>query len=93
MCLRQWLRLCPVHPHRSRIPSAPDAGQPIDNGFKSMSRLPPKTGLSEATSKDLKKRDFNFVGPTIVYAFMQAVGMINDHTVDGFRCQDLIAKN
>jgi DNA-3-methyladenine glycosylase I len=60
-------------------------GKPIQNQWKSMSELPAKTELSEMVSKDLKERGFNFVGPTIIYAFMQAVGMVNDHTVDCFR--------
>ena len=54
-----------------------------------MSELPAKTELSEAISKDLKKRGFSFVGPTIIYAFMQAVGMVNDHTIDCFRYQEV----
>ncbi|MCK5299101.1 MAG: DNA-3-methyladenine glycosylase I, partial [Candidatus Heimdallarchaeota archaeon] len=45
--------------------------------------------LSEKISKDLKKRGFRFVGPTIVYAFMQAVGMVNDHTIDCYRYKEL----
>jgi DNA-3-methyladenine glycosylase I len=53
--------------------------------FDAMSELPAKTELSEEISKDLKRRGFSFVGPTITYAFMQAVGMVNDHTVDCFR--------
>ena len=64
-------------------------GKPLDNGRLTMSDLPAKTELSETISKDLKKRGFNFVGPTIVYAFMQAVGMINDHTVDCFRYREI----
>ncbi|MCB0235023.1 MAG: DNA-3-methyladenine glycosylase I, partial [Anaerolineae bacterium] len=47
--------------------------------------IPAKTDESRAMSKDLKRRGFTFVGPTICYAFMQAVGMVNDHTVDCFR--------
>ena len=50
-----------------------------------MSELPASTELSDQISKDLKKRGFNFVGSTICYAFMQAVGMVNDHTTDCFR--------
>ena len=65
-------------------------GKPIDNGFKAMSELPAKTDLSEEISKDLKNRGLNFVGPTIVYAFMQAVGMVNDDTVDCFRYHELM---
>jgi DNA-3-methyladenine glycosylase I len=56
-------------------------GAPIRNSFRSMSEVPAKTPLAEAMSKDLQKRGFRFVGPTIVYAFMQAVGMVNDHLV------------
>ena len=67
-------------------------GQPIQNEWKSMAELPAKTELSEKMSKDLKKRGFNFVGPTICYAFMQAIGMVNDHTTDCFR-YDEIKKN
>lgn len=60
-------------------------GKPIQNSWTSIGELPAKTPESEAMSKALKKRGFNFVGPTIVYAFMQAVGMVNDHVVDCFR--------
>ena len=61
--------------------------KPIKNKFKTPSDLPASTEISEKLSKDLKKRGFNFVGPTICYALMQAVGMVNDHTVDCFRYQ------
>lgn len=60
-------------------------GKPIKNKFKSIKDIPSKTKESEAISKDLKKRGFRFIGPTICYAFMQATGMVNDHTVDCFR--------
>jgi DNA-3-methyladenine glycosylase I len=60
-------------------------GRPIHNAWQAISELPAKTELSETISRDLKKRGFSFVGPTIVYAFMQAVGIVNDHTVDCFR--------
>lgn len=56
-------------------------GQPIVNRFKRMDQVPALTPLSEKISKDLKKRGFRFVGPTIVYAHMQATGMVNDHLV------------
>jgi DNA-3-methyladenine glycosylase I len=56
-------------------------GAPLQTNFKSMSEVPPFTDLSTVISKDLKKRGFNFCGPTIVYAFMEAVGMANDHIV------------
>ena len=59
------------------------------NSWKSTAELPAKTEISERLSKDLKKRGFNFVGPTICYALMQAVGMVNDHTVDCFRYKDI----
>lgn len=59
--------------------------KPIKNSFKSLSELPANTKLSDQISKDLKNRGFKFVGSTIIYAFMQAVGMVNDHTVDCFR--------
>lgn len=58
--------------------------KPIINNFKKLSDLPASTIISENMSKDLRTRGFNFVGPTICYAFMQAVGMVNDHTVDCF---------
>jgi len=64
-------------------------GIPIQNQWKTMAEVPAKTTLSERMSKDLKKRGFNFVGPTICYAFMQAVGMVNDHTTDCFRRKEL----
>ncbi|MCU1270427.1 MAG: DNA-3-methyladenine glycosylase [Acidobacteriaceae bacterium] len=60
-------------------------GKPRRNGWKSLSQLPSQTAESDAMSKDLKKRGFTFVGSTICYAFMQAVGMVNDHMVTCFR--------
>lgn len=63
--------------------------KPIDNRFKELSELPSKTEQSERMSKDLKKRGFKFVGPTICYAFMQAVGMVNDHVIDCFRYDEI----
>lgn len=60
-------------------------GRPRTNAFRSLSELPAQTATSQALSKELKRRGFRFVGPTIMYAFMQAVGMVNDHTVDCFR--------
>jgi DNA-3-methyladenine glycosylase I len=61
------------------------AGKPIVNTRQTMKEVPAQTPLSEAISKDLRKRGFNFVGSTICYAFMQAVGMVNDHLVSCFR--------
>src|SRR5437773_1121578 len=60
-------------------------GKPIQNRRRSMKEVPGRTPESDAMSKDLLKRGFKFVGSTICYAFMQAVGMVNDHTVDCFR--------
>ena len=60
-------------------------GEPIVNRWRTLSELPAETELSKAISKDLKRRGFRFVGPTGIYAFMQTVGMVDDHTVDCFR--------
>jgi DNA-3-methyladenine glycosylase I len=60
-------------------------GKPLINEFNSLSELPARTTQSDTLSKDLQKRGFKFVGSTICYAFMQAVGMVNDHLVDCFR--------
>jgi len=64
-------------------------GEPIINSWKVMSEIPAKTPESEAMNKELKQRGFNFVGPTICYAFMQSIGMVNDHVVDCFRYAEL----
>lgn len=64
-------------------------GKPIQNAWRVLSEAPTHTKESDAMSKDLKKRGFNFVGSTICYAFMQAVGMVNDHTTDCFRYRQL----
>jgi len=64
-------------------------GKPIQNSWKTMSDIPIKTELSDTISKDLKKRGLNFVGSTIMYAFMQAIGMVNDHTTDCFRYEKI----
>ena len=60
-------------------------GKPLQTNLRSMADVPTKTALAEKISKDLKQRGFKFVGPTIVYAFMQACGLINDHMVDCHR--------
>ncbi len=62
-------------------------GKPIKNKFKKLSEIPTSTVTSEKISKDLKNRGFSFVGPTICYALMQAIGMVNDHTTECFRYQ------
>ncbi len=64
-------------------------GQPINNRFASLNEVPASTPVSDAMSKALKKAGFSFVGSTICYAFMQAVGMVNDHTTDCFRHLEL----
>jgi len=64
-------------------------GTPVQNRWKNVSQIPAATDVSEAMSRDLKQRGFSFVGPTICYAFMQAVGMVNDHTVDCFRYEQI----
>ena len=64
-------------------------GKPIKNYFKTMKEVPATTDLSDAISKDLKKRGFKFVGSTVIYAHMQATGMVNDHTTDCFRYKEV----
>jgi len=63
--------------------------QPIKNKVKTMKDLPSRTEISDAISKDLKTRGMNFVGSTIIYAFMQACGMVNDHKMTCFRYQEI----
>ncbi len=64
-------------------------GKTIRNSWRELKEIPAKTPEAEAMSKDLKKRGFTFVGPTICYAFMQAVGMVNDHITNCFRYREL----
>ena len=64
-------------------------GKPIKNSWQTEGQVPAKTRESTILSDDLKRRGFKFVGPTICYAFMQAVGMVNDHTVDCFRYHEV----
>jgi len=64
-------------------------GKPIVNRFKTMKDMPVKTDLSDLISKDMKKRGFKFVGSTVIYAYMQATGMVNDHLVDCFRHKEV----
>ena len=64
-------------------------GKPIQNSFKNSKDVPATTELSDALSKDLKKRGFKFIGSTVVYAHMQATGMVNDHTTDCFRHEEV----
>jgi DNA-3-methyladenine glycosylase I len=64
-------------------------GVPVQNAWRSHAEIPATTAVSDALSRDLKRRGFNFVGSTICYAFMQAVGMVNDHTTACFRWAEL----
>jgi len=64
---------------------------PIQNEWRTLAEIPAKTPLAETISKDLKKRGFRFVGPTIVYAHMQATGMVNDHLVSCYRYPEIMA--
>jgi len=66
--------------------------KPIMNKYKEFKEVPSKTELSETISKDLKKKGFKFVGPTIMYAFMQAIGMVNDHLIHCYRYQEINEK-
>lgn len=66
-------------------------GEPIINSWKNLSEVPASTRESDKLSKDLKQRGFKFVGSTIMYAWMQACGLVNDHTTDCFRYQELCA--
>ncbi len=66
-------------------------GRPKVNHYKSIKQVPAKTAMSEALAKDLKKRGFNFCGPVIVYAFAQAVGMVNDHIVSCCRHDECVS--
>ncbi len=68
-------------------------GCPQNNHWNDISRIPVKTPASEAMSRDLKKRGFKFVGATTCYAFMQAVGMVNDHVIDCYRHSEIQALN
>jgi DNA-3-methyladenine glycosylase I len=67
-------------------------GKTLVHEFRSIKEIPPETDESRAMSKALVKRGFRFVGPTICYAFMQAVGMVNDHTTDCFRYREVLAR-
>ena len=64
-------------------------GRPKLNRWKTTQQIPARSLESEKLSKDLKGRGFNFVGPTVAYAYMQAIGMVNDHTVDCFRYREI----
>lgn len=67
-------------------------GRPVQNAWRSLAEVPARTPLSDTISKDLKQRGFKFVGSTIIYAHMQATGLVNDHTVDCFRHAELAGR-
>ncbi len=67
-------------------------GRPVVNRYRAVGQIPAQTPVSVAMSRDLRRRGFRFVGPTICYAFMQAVGMVNDHTVHCFRRAQLLGR-
>jgi DNA-3-methyladenine glycosylase I len=64
-------------------------GRPVQNAFRSLAEVPASTPLSDRISRDLQRRGFNFVGSTIVYAYLQSVGVVNDHVVDCFRYREV----
>jgi DNA-3-methyladenine glycosylase I len=66
-------------------------GRAVQGAWRFHEEVPTQTAAAEKLSKDLKRRGFAFVGPTIVYAFMQAVGMVNDHLIDCFRHEECAA--
>jgi DNA-3-methyladenine glycosylase I len=83
---RAWLDIMEKHPDGfSGFLWKYVDGKPKQNNFDTMKQVPAETPMSQALSKDLKKLGFTFCGPTIVYAFAQAVGMVNDHTTNCFR--------
>ncbi|MGZ3236166.1 MAG: DNA-3-methyladenine glycosylase I [Burkholderiaceae bacterium] len=79
-----YLRLCDEAGGLTPFLWAYVGGTPIQNAWDGSGRLPAKTELSDCISKDLAKRGFKFVGSTIIYAYMQAIGMVNDHSVSCF---------
>ena len=85
---RAWLDVMEKGPGFSRLLWNFLDGKPKVNRFRSMSQVPAETPVSRQMSKELANRGFKFVGPTIVYAFMQAVGMVNDHLVTCYRHPD-----
>lgn len=65
-------------------------GTPIVNAFKTLAEVPSKTDLSDIISKDLKKRGMSFIGSTIIYAYLQAIGVVNDHMMNCFRYREVM---
>ena len=89
---RAWLDIMEKGPGFSRLLLDFVGGKPKVNAFRSTKQVPAETPLSRAMSKELASRGFKFCGPTIVYAFMQATGMVNDHLVACWRHEHLTGK-
>jgi DNA-3-methyladenine glycosylase I len=89
---RAWLDVMEKGPGFSALLWGFVDGAPKVNRFRSVKQVPAETPVSRAMSKELSARGFKFVGPTIVYAFMQATGMVNDHLVDCYRHEHLTAR-
>ncbi len=89
---RAWLKIMEEGPGFSAFLWEFVGGEPIVNRFRKSESVPAETDISRKLSKELKRRGFKFVGPTIVYAFMQAVGMVNDHLVSCYRHPEFSAK-
>ncbi|MBV9956337.1 MAG: DNA-3-methyladenine glycosylase I, partial [Pseudolabrys sp.] len=87
---RGWIEIMEKGPGFSALLWEPLGGKPLVNHWRTTKEVPAETQLSRAISKDLASRGFKFVGPTIVYAFMQAVGMVNDHLVTCHRHADCL---
>ena len=68
-------------------------GKPINSNYATLKQIQSTTSVSDTIAKDLKKRGFKFMGPTIVYAYMQACGLVNDHIIDCFRHKQVLKKN
>jgi len=86
---RAWLALLQEFPSFADYLWRFTGGQPIHNRWRTLAEVPATTAISDKLSKDLKRRGFTFVGSTICYAFMQAMGLVNDHLVDCFRYREL----
>jgi DNA-3-methyladenine glycosylase I len=89
---RAWLELKQAMKPRDFLWQFVD-GTPVTNHWRSHRQVPANTAVSDAMSRELKRRGFKFVGSTICYAFMQATGMVNDHTTDCFRHREIISLN
>nr|MBN2278570.1 DNA-3-methyladenine glycosylase I [candidate division Zixibacteria bacterium] len=86
-----YIEICQHHGHFADYIWDFVDGRPVRNRWKTIKELPAETYLSKTMSRDLKRNGFRFVGPTICYAFMQAVGMVNDHIIDCFRYKELLS--